>query len=86
LIGRADLFYRTQGLVIEYDGGAHRDSLLSDVRRQNRIQNAGLFILRHTSVDYYRSPAAIVRQVRGMVGFNSEVPGAAAERSGADSA
>src|SRR5690348_18197860 len=34
-LGRADLYYPGAHLVIEYDGGNHRDRLVSDDRRQN---------------------------------------------------
>jgi len=62
-LGRADLYYPEQRLVIEFDGGTHRTSLVEDNRRQNRILAAGYRMLRFTSADL-RNPAAVVAQVR----------------------
>jgi very-short-patch-repair endonuclease len=62
-IGRADLFYPDRKLVIEYDGENHRDRLVSDLRRQNALVNAGYHLLRFTVVDL-RAPASVVAQVR----------------------
>jgi len=63
-LGRPDLLYEAQRLVIEYDGGTHRESLAEDNRRQNRLVGAGYRILRFTSADVYRAPTAVVAQVR----------------------
>jgi hypothetical protein len=63
-LGRPDFVYRKQRLALEYDGGTHRDSLIADDRRQNRLQNAGFHILRYTAADLLRTPDSIVRQVR----------------------
>ena len=63
-IGRADLYYPSAHLVIEFDGGNHRDRLVSDDRRQNSLVGAGYRILRFTSADLYGRPDAIVAQVR----------------------
>jgi len=63
-IGRADLFYPDAGLVLEYDGAIHRDSLVEDSRRQNRLLEAGYRLLRFTSADVLRSPDSVVAQVR----------------------
>jgi len=40
-IARPDLLYPTARLAIEYDGAVHRESLVADNRRQNRLQRAG---------------------------------------------
>jgi len=61
-LGRADLFYPHQRLVIEYDGATHRDSLAADNRRQNGLINAGFKILRFTASDLKSDAAAIVRR------------------------
>src|SRR5690348_2007073 len=50
-LGRADLYYPDARLVIEYDGGNHRDRLVSDDRRQNLLFGAGYKILRFTASD-----------------------------------
>ena len=61
-LARPDLLY--PGLVIEYDGATHRDSLASDNRRQNRLINAGYRLLRFTAADLENAPS-IVRQALG---------------------
>jgi very-short-patch-repair endonuclease len=63
-LGRPDLFYRRQRLAIEYDGGNHRDRLVDDNRRQNRLINAGFRLLRFTAADVYGSPDLVAMQVR----------------------
>lgn len=63
-LGRADLYYPGVRLAIEYDGSTHRESLVEDNRRQNRILAAGYSLLRFSAADL-RTPAAIVAQVRG---------------------
>lgn len=64
LIGRADLYYPQGRLAIEYDGGTHRDSLLEDNRRQNRLLGAGYRLLRFASGDVLRTPQSVVTEVR----------------------
>jgi len=63
-IARADLFYPDQKLVIEYDGATHRDSLVADNRRQNRLVDAGYRVLRFSAADVLASPASVVDLVR----------------------
>ena len=63
-LGRPDLLYRAQRLAIEYDGGTHRDRLVGDNRRQNRLVDAGFRLLRFTAADVYGTPDAVVMQVR----------------------
>lgn len=50
-LGRADLYYPEKRLVIEYDGTGHRDRLVGDNRRQNRLIQAGYTLLRFTAAD-----------------------------------
>ena len=64
-VGRADLYYPSAHLVIEFDGGNHRDRLVSDDRRQNLLVSAGYRVLRFTGADLRGRPAAVVAQVRG---------------------
>lgn len=64
LLGRADLLYPDQRLVVEFDGGNHRDRLASDDRRQNALVNAGYRVLRFTAADIFQTPEATVAQVR----------------------
>jgi uncharacterized protein DUF559 len=64
-VGRADLYYPTKRLVLEFDGGNHRDRLVEDDRRQNLLINAGFRLLRFTAADVHRRPDVVVAQVRG---------------------
>ncbi|TMC88087.1 MAG: DUF559 domain-containing protein, partial [Chloroflexi bacterium] len=54
-------------LGIEYDGSTHRDSLTADNRRQNRLLDAGLTLLRFSAGDISQTPQAVVRLVRSML-------------------
>ena len=63
-VGRPDLLYRLQRLAIEYDGGNHRDRLVDDNRRQNRLIGVGFRLLRFTAADVYGTPDAVLMQVR----------------------
>lgn len=62
-IGRADLYYPSARLVIEYDGANHRERLSEDNRRQNALIAAGFRLLRFTASDLERSDA-VALQVR----------------------
>jgi very-short-patch-repair endonuclease len=66
-IGRADLYYPSHRLWIEYDGGTHRQTLVADNRRQNQIQAAGYLILRFTAPDLLYHPGSVVSQVRAVL-------------------
>ena len=81
-IGRADLYYPDHRLVLEYDGGNHRDRLVSDDRRQNLILDAGFRLLRFTAPDIYRRPAAVVALVRNGLGRKSAISRPAVEGFG----
>lgn len=63
-LGRPDLYYRDQRLAVEYDGGTHRDNLLEDNRRQNRLLNAGFRLLRFAAADVHRTPDSVVSVVQ----------------------
>ena len=63
-LGRPDLYYTDQRLGLEYDGGTHRETLADDNRRQNRLLDAGVRLLRFTAADIYNSPAQTVNLVR----------------------
>ena len=65
LLGRADLYYPAARLVLEYDGGNHRDRLVQDDRRQNLLVNAGFRLLRFTAGDIHNRPEVVESQVRG---------------------
>jgi hypothetical protein len=64
-IGRADLYYPAAKLILEYDGGNHRDRLVEDDRRQNLLMNAGFRLLRFTAADIHNRPDVVKAQVRG---------------------
>lgn len=66
-VGRADLYYRAAHLVIEFDGGNHRERLVSDDRRQNALVGAGYRVLRFTASEVYSRPESVVAQVRAMI-------------------
>jgi very-short-patch-repair endonuclease len=59
-----DLYYPTRRVGLEYDGGTHRDSLVVDNRRQNRLLNAGFRLLRFIATDVYNTPDSVVALVR----------------------
>ena len=63
-MARVDLYYRSARLVIEYDGGTHRDSLVEDNRRQNKLINTGHRLLRFTAAEVYNNPDRITAEVR----------------------
>ena len=63
-VGRADLSYTQARLVVEYDGGNHRERLVEDDRRQNLLINAGFRLLRFTAADIHSRPEVVVAQVR----------------------
>jgi very-short-patch-repair endonuclease len=67
-IGRADLYYCSARLVVEYDGTNHRERLVDDDRRQNLLINAGYHLLRFTASDIHRHADVVVAQVRAVLG------------------
>jgi len=66
--GRLDLYYRSNRLGIEYDGGMHRESLAADNRRQNRLLDAGDVLLRFTASDVIGAPQSVANLVRRALG------------------
>lgn len=71
-VARVDLFYRAQRLAIEYDGGIHREKLAEDNRRQNRLLEAGVRLLRFTAADVYKTPDLVLSQVRNALLYTNE--------------
>lgn len=63
-LGRPDFCYPDRRLALEYDGVGHRDNLVSDNQRQNRLIDAGYRILRFTATDIFNTPASVVNLVR----------------------
>jgi very-short-patch-repair endonuclease len=70
-VGRVDLYYPSARLVIEYDGGNHRDRLVEDDRRQNLLVNAGFRLLRFTATDIHNGPDVVEAQVRSALSQDS---------------
>ena len=67
-VGRPDLYYDQARLGIEYDGGVHREMLAEDNRRQNKLLDAGVRLLRFTAGDVLHRPDVVVLQVRALLG------------------
>lgn len=70
-LGRADLYYPAARLILEFDGGNHRDRLVEDNRRQNLLLSAGFRLLRFTSSDVYNHPDLVEAQVRSALAFRT---------------
>lgn len=66
-VGRPDLYFEDAGVGIEYDGGTHRNTMAEDNRRQNKLLNAGVRLLRFTASDVLGNPDATVQQVRQLL-------------------
>lgn len=62
-VARVDLYYPEARLAIEYDGEQHRDQLTADNRRQNRLHDLGVSLLRYTAPDVRERRQEIVAQV-----------------------
>ncbi len=62
-IARVDLWYESARLAIEYDGEWHRDNLVRDNRRQNRLLEQGIQLLRFTASDVLQRADLVVAQV-----------------------
>jgi very-short-patch-repair endonuclease len=63
---------------VEFDGGNHRDRLVEDNRRQNKLMNGGYTVLRFTASDVFNRPDAVVAQVSAAAAASARRP--AAER------
>lgn len=63
-IARVDLYFPEAQLVVEFDGGIHRDMLVDDNRRQNLILAAGYRLLRFTGADVLGNPGRVLAQIR----------------------
>ena len=72
-VARADLYYPTARLVLEYDGGNHRDRLVKNDHHQNLLINAGYRLLRFTAADVHIRPDIVVAQVRGALGTPPQI-------------
>lgn len=63
-VARVDLYYPEARLAVEYDGEQHRDQLTADNRRQNRLRDLGVSLLRYTAPDLRERSEQVVAQVR----------------------
>jgi very-short-patch-repair endonuclease len=65
-IGRADLAWPDQKVLVEFDGDVHRerDVFVNDARRQNRLIAEGWVVLRFTSADVLGRPDEVVAEIR----------------------
>lgn len=81
-IGRVDLYYPSARLVLEFDGGNHRDRMVDDNRRQNLLVNAGYRVLRFTASDAYGRTGVIVDQVRVALASKALLAPGVSNRSG----
>jgi very-short-patch-repair endonuclease len=72
-LGRADLYYPGSRLVIEFDGGNHRERLVEDNRRQNLLITAGFRLLRFTSADIKNQPEILAARVRSALGYSASL-------------
>lgn len=79
-VGRLDLYYEQERIGIEYDGAIHRDTLAEDNRRQNRLLNLGIRLLRFTAGDVLGNPESVVRQVAEALGRSATKPATAGAR------
>jgi hypothetical protein len=73
-LARPDL--RVRHILIEYDGAVHRDQhvFIRDLRRQNRLVDAGFTILRYTADDVRQRQGAVIAQVRSALSCPPRVP------------
>ncbi|WP_167762090.1 DUF559 domain-containing protein [Blastococcus sp. CT_GayMR20] len=71
IVGRADLAWPEQKVIVEFDGDIHRerDVFVKDARRQNRLITAGWTVLRFTSADIYGKADEVLRQIRRALGL-----------------
>jgi very-short-patch-repair endonuclease len=70
IIGVADVLFRTERLIVEFDGfAAHstREAFVRDRRRQNDLVVAGYRVLRITWDDVMRHSDRVIRQIRAML-------------------
>ena len=69
LVGRADVLFEHERLVVEVDGWAHhgREQFQRDRTRQNRLVAAGYTVLRFTWADLTERPDVVARQIRSML-------------------
>lgn len=70
-LGRADLAWPEQRVLVEFDGDVHRERgvFVADLRRQNALVAAGWTVLRFSSADVVGRPGYVVAAVRAALGL-----------------
>jgi very-short-patch-repair endonuclease len=63
-VGRADLAYPEQRVIVEYDGALHWAQRRADDRRRDAMRALGWVVLVASREDYYDQPQAFLAQVR----------------------
>jgi hypothetical protein len=65
-LGRVDLAWPEQRVLVEFDGNVHRERrvFVGDLRRQNGLALAGWTILRFTSADVLGRPEQVIAAIR----------------------
>ena len=65
-LGRVDLAWPAERVVVEFDGDVHRERrvFVDDLRRQNGLVLAGWTVLRFTSADVLGRPAQVLAAIR----------------------
>jgi hypothetical protein len=65
-LGRADLAWPEQKLLVEFDGDGHRERRIwvEDLRRQNGLIIGDWRLLRFSSADVYGRPSAVLDEIR----------------------
>jgi AbiEi antitoxin C-terminal domain/Protein of unknown function (DUF559) len=62
-VARADLGYRVERFLVEYDGTIHWEQRRADDRRRDAMRRLGWEVLVISAEDYYSTPELIVAQV-----------------------
>jgi hypothetical protein len=63
-VARADLGYRAQRLIVEYDGAFHWEQRREDDRRREAMRDLGWTVLVLSAEDYYKTPGVTIEKVR----------------------
>jgi hypothetical protein len=65
-LGKADLAWAEEKVLVEFDGDVHRDRkvFVEDLRRQNRLVAEGWIVLRFSSADVLGRPDEVIAEIR----------------------
>jgi hypothetical protein len=71
-LGRVDLAWPEQRVMVEFDGDVHRDRrvFVDDLRRQNGLVLAGWTVLRFSSADVLGRPEQVLAAIRATLGVS----------------